>query len=79
MATNNLIFCYWDIRGLAEPIRTLMAYLELPYEAKKITDFPQWAAEKSEARYLFPNLPYLVDGEKTITESEAIQAHVCLN
>jgi len=78
MASSNLILGYWDIRGLAEPIRALLAYLELPYENKKIASFDQWKSEKESAQYNFPNLPYLVDGEKTITEAEAIEAYICL-
>jgi len=78
MASSTLTLGYWDIRGLAEPVRTLLAYLELPYESKKVTSFDQWKSEKEAAQYAFPNLPYLVDGEKTITETEAIQAHLCL-
>ena len=78
MASSTLTLGYWDIRGLVEPVRTLLAYLELPYESKKVTSFEDWSAEKRAAQYNFPNLPYLVDGEKTITENEAIQVHLCL-
>ncbi len=78
MASSTLTLGYWDIRGLAEPIRTLLAYLELPYESKKVTKYEDWITEKRAAQHNFPNLPYLVDGEKTITETEAIQVHLCL-
>ena len=55
-----------------------MSYLELPFEVVKYYTFEEWQAFKSTAQFPFPNLPYLIDGDKTITESEAIQAYVCI-
>ncbi len=78
MASSTLTLTYWDIRGLCEPIRALLAYLDLSYESKKVTTYDQWKSEKESAQHNFPNLPYLVDSEKTITESEAIEAYICL-
>jgi len=78
MATSQVTLGYWDIRGLAEPIRTVLEYVELPYNMELFNSFETWSEKKTKADYLFPNLPYLVDGDKTITESEAIIAHVCL-
>jgi len=78
MATNNLILGYWNSRGMGEQVRTLLAYLDLPYELKVYNTFDDWAPFKASAQFPFPNLPYLTDGDKTITETEAIQAHLCL-
>ena len=78
MATSELTLGYWDIRGLAEPIRTLLAYTETPFKQDLFNSFEAWTQKKASANYNFPNLPYLVDGDKTITESEAILVHICL-
>lgn len=78
MSTNNLTLGYWNSRGMGEQIRTLMSYLELPFEVKKYYTYEEWLAFKSTAQFPFANLPYLIDGDKTITESEAIQAHLCI-
>ena len=34
--------------------------------------------KKASANYNFPNLSYLVDGDNTIAESEAVLVHICL-
>jgi len=69
---------YWDIRGLGEPIRAFLEYLEIPYNQEKIATQEQWAERKETLNTLFPNLPYLIDGEITLTESEAIFTHLSL-
>ena len=33
----TLKFGYWNLRGMGEPIRLLMEYLEIPYEWKEYT------------------------------------------
>jgi glutathione S-transferase len=78
MATQKIIFAYWDVRGIGEPIRTLLEHLEVPYEYKEYTTDEQWLEKKNDKSMAFPNLPYLVDGEKSITESDAILTHICL-
>ncbi len=78
MASTQVTYGYWDLRGLGEPIKTFLEYLEIPYKIELTTDYQVWLKQKTEAKYLFPNLPYLVDGEETITESEAILAHLAL-
>ena len=77
MAISELTLGYWDTRGLAEPIRTLLAYTETPFKQDLFTEDEARASKKASANYNFPNLSYLVDGDKTITESEAILVHIC--
>lgn len=68
---------YWPIRGLAERIRMLLEYLEIPYEDRKITDRDDWfKKEKPSINDPFINLPYLKDGEEIVSESEAILLHL---
>ena len=78
MATQKVTLGYWEIRGLVEPIRALLEHLQVPYEMKGYTTYEGWLEKKNDKSMAFPNLPYLVDGEKTITESDAILAQVCL-
>ncbi|OQR72837.1 glutathione S-transferase Mu 1-like [Tropilaelaps mercedesae] len=70
---------YWDIRGLAQPIRFLLAYKEVDYEDKRYScgpppdfDKSQWLDEKFTLGLDFPNLPYLIDGDVKLTQSLAI-------
>uniref|UniRef100_A0A8D0DY89 Glutathione S-transferase n=1 Tax=Salvator merianae TaxID=96440 RepID=A0A8D0DY89_SALMN len=74
---------YWDIRGLAHAIRLLLEYTETPYEDKhyapgEAPDFDpsQWTSVKENLGLDFPNLPYLIDGERKITQSNAILRYI---
>jgi glutathione S-transferase len=73
---------YWNIRGLAQPIRLLLAYLEVDYEDKYFELTPQltkdnWHAVRDVLDLDFPNLPYLLDGSQKVTESRAIMKYFC--
>ena len=79
MAESKPTLGYWGIRGLAQPIRNLCANLNVDYTDKQYTDHDEWfAKDKAAFKTDFPNLPYLVDGDKVITESEAISVYVAL-
>uniref|UniRef100_I3M9C9 Glutathione S-transferase n=1 Tax=Ictidomys tridecemlineatus TaxID=43179 RepID=I3M9C9_ICTTR len=74
---------YWDIRGLAHPIRLLLEYTDSSYEEKRYTmgdapdyDRSQWLSEKFKLSLDFPNLPYLIDGVHKITQSNAILRYI---
>uniref|UniRef100_A0A674J839 Glutathione S-transferase n=1 Tax=Terrapene triunguis TaxID=2587831 RepID=A0A674J839_9SAUR len=75
---------YWDIRGLAHAIRLLLEYTDTPYEDKQYSpsgegpdyDISQWTNEKEKLGLDFPNLPYLIDGQTKLTQSNAILRYV---
>ena len=60
---------YWNIRGLAEPIRLLLeycgeSYKDVRYQQGGAPDYSreEWLAEKEKLGLDFPNLPYYIDG-----------------
>lgn len=73
---------YWNIRGLAERIRLVLEYLQIPYNQVIFTPETEdeWFA-KLKPEYLkknaAANLPFLLDGDKLICESEAIIVYLC--
>jgi len=74
---------YWSIRGLAQPIRMLLAYKEAVFEDKRYNCGPppeynreEWTKEKYTLGLPFPNLPYWIDGETKLTQSKAILRHL---
>ena len=59
---------YWKIRGLAQPVRTLLRYLDVAfvdalYEQGDAPSFSReaWLSKKGSLGLDFPNLPYLID------------------
>ncbi|CAH3192690.1 unnamed protein product [Porites evermanni] len=73
------ILGYWDIRGLAEPIRLLLHYTgtefkDERYECGDAPDYNRdcWFSVKFTLGLDFPNLPYYIDGDIKITQSNAV-------
>ncbi|KFM71563.1 Glutathione S-transferase Mu 1, partial [Stegodyphus mimosarum] len=60
---------YWNIRGLAEPIRYLLHYKKVDFEDKRYGD---WQKDKFQLNLDFPNLPYYIDDKVRLTQSTAI-------
>ena len=76
-------FGYWKIRGLGAPIRYILEYLKVPfndvqYEQGEGPEFDRscWTDVKFTLGLDFPNLPYFIDGDLKITESQAIIRYV---
>ncbi|XP_070574574.1 glutathione S-transferase Mu 1-like [Ptychodera flava] len=74
-----VLIAYWKIRGLAQPIRYLVEYAEIDYKEKlyecgPAPDFSRecWLGEKYTLGLPFPNLPYIIDGDVKLTQSNAI-------
>uniref|UniRef100_A0A8D0L1I0 Glutathione S-transferase n=1 Tax=Sphenodon punctatus TaxID=8508 RepID=A0A8D0L1I0_SPHPU len=79
----GIILGYWDIRGLAHAIRLLLEHTGTPYEDKQYGcgqapdyDASQWTNEKEKLGLDFPNLPYLIDGQMKLTQSNAILRYI---
>jgi glutathione S-transferase len=74
---------YWDIRGLAQPIRLLLEYTGTDWEDKLYVTGPAptfdkscWFDEKFSHGFDFPNLPYLIDGDVKLTQTKAILKYI---
>ncbi|CAG7836442.1 unnamed protein product [Allacma fusca] len=74
-----IVLAYWDIRGLAQPIRLLLEHVNADWEDKYYIcgpapgfDKTTWFSEKENLGLPFPNLPYLVDGDVKLVQSGAI-------
>jgi len=68
---------YYDVRGLAQPIRFLLAYLKVKFTDKHYTDSKEWFEKDKQGLGLdFPNLPYYIDENIKVTESSAIPIYL---
>lgn len=74
---------YWKIRGLVSPIRYILSHAKVDFENVdyELTDAPdfnaeQWTSVKYTLGLDFPNLPYFVDGDLKLTESQAIMRYI---
>ena len=68
---------YWKIRGLGNPVATLLEYLKAPYTYHQYTDRDTWSTDKQkllESGFLNPNLPYVHDikNDKKLSETFAV-------
>jgi len=83
MAAGKIKLGYWDIRGLAEPIRLLLRYVEADWEDVLYScgdgpDFDKscWFDNKFSLGLDFPNLPYLIDGDVKLTQTFCIMRYI---
>lgn len=68
---------YYDVRGLTQPIRFLLAYLGVKFTDKHYNDREEWFGKDKQGLGLeFPNLPYYIDENIKITESTAIPVYL---
>lgn len=74
---------YWNVRGLAEPIRYLLAYTgtKVQYCDYVTGDAPGydksgWLSVKETLGLPFPNLPYYIDGDVKLTQTVAILRYI---
>jgi glutathione S-transferase len=76
-SSSEVTLGYWSIRGRTGAIRHLLVYCGIPFKSKLYSDFGEWfGKDKQELGLEYPNLPYLIDGDKKITESIAILHYI---
>ncbi|KAF2363363.1 Glutathione S-transferase C-terminal [Trinorchestia longiramus] len=80
---NVPVLGYWDIRGLAQPIRLLLEYTGTKFDDKRYVcgeapdyDRSDWTKVKFTLGFDFPNLPYYCHESVRLTESGAILRHL---
>jgi len=92
---SALTFCYWAIRGLAQPIRFMLAEANIQVHEirlgvdqdgrthNEVEEDQDWATHKATLQLPFPNLPYLIDTSGAqkiqITQSNAILRYLARN
>lgn len=75
---------YWDIRGLAQPIRFLLEYTGTEFTDTQFVvkgeapnwDRSHWLDVKFTKGLDFPNLPYFIDGNVKLTQTHAIMRYI---
>ncbi|XP_055946345.1 glutathione S-transferase Mu 1-like [Argiope bruennichi] len=68
---------YWDVRGIAEPIRYLLHYKKVDFDEKRyVIAGDEWTNEKFNLGFDFPNLPYYKEGDFKLTQSLAIMRYL---
>ncbi|MED6272480.1 Glutathione S-transferase Mu 1, partial [Characodon lateralis] len=79
----TMLLAYWDVRGFVGHIRLMLEYTKSDYKEKfyVVGDAPGfdkscWFNEKFKLGLDFPNLPYLIDGDKKVTQSMAILRYI---
>ena len=83
MNSEKIILAYWNQRGLVEKNRQLLEYCNIPYEDKvyvRPNDLDKfYKIDKPALTLKNPalTLPYLIDGDKVISESDAICIYIC--
>lgn len=74
---------YWKTRGLAQPIRLLLNYVgedfdDVQYELGDAPDYSreEWLSVKNTLGLAFPNIPYYIDDDIEITQSNSILRYI---
>ena len=82
---------YWDIRGVAEPIRALLHYAGVDFNDKRYPFGPgktrqeldsikqHWYKDKFSLGLDFPNLPHWIEGDLKLTQTLAILKYLARN
>ncbi len=76
MNTQPVTLGYWKIRGLAQQIRYLLEYLEVPYKEVFYETWEEWSKAGPNLGIILYNLPYFFDGDYKLTESGAIMKYI---
>ncbi len=77
MENNKIKLGYWAIRGRGQIARLLLEYTHADWEDVQYTAPEKYLnQDKPKLGLDFPNLPYLLDGDFKMTESEAIERYI---
>jgi len=77
MATKQLILGYWAIRGRAGVLRNLLDYCQVPFENYVYEEKEEWfKVDKEQLDFKYPNIPYIIDNGKMITETLALLHYI---
>lgn len=71
---------YWPLRGLGQPVVSLLEYLRLNYIHTRVSDWAAWQQHKAQLvaqNFLLANLPYLRDSDFLLAESHAVMRYLC--
>ena len=80
---QTVTLAYWDIRGLSERCRLLLEYCGVPYTQEFYSGPEDRVRMRNEVmpKLIEKNaaitLPYLLDGDKVISESDGICVYIC--
>lgn len=73
---HTLTLGYWPIQFKGEPLKILLAVTHQHYKFEPAGgDFP---SKKNSLGFDFPNLPYLIDGDFKLTETDAIAKYIAI-
>lgn len=70
---------YWNIRGLAAPLRMMFHYAQTPFNDVQYSEQNPWfgnAKKRISALNPMANLPYVIDGDTCICQSIAVYVYV---
>ena len=67
---------YWSIKGRAEPIRLMLALFKVDYKEVNPKSRKAFKESSKQLGLKFTNLPYLIDGDKKISESTVIPYYI---
>jgi glutathione S-transferase len=75
--SDTLTFGYWGVRGRGQITRLVCAHTGVKWEDKVYQSPEEWfGQDKQELGILFPNLPYIIDGDIKVSESDILPRYV---
>ena len=72
--STKVTLAYWHARGLAQPIRLMLAYVGVKFEDKlyESSERDVWLSDKPNLGLDFPNIPYYIAGDVKMSHFWAI-------
>lgn len=76
---GKLTLVYWNTKGLGETVKVLLEYCGVQYNTVLLTSDQQWYPYKDYLQTIgfeFPNLPFILDKGKYLSETNAIMCYI---